>query len=37
MPTGNRYECDSLGVVADLFDEGRGLLHNLVEAVLSPL
>jgi hypothetical protein len=37
MPAGDGYKRDSLGVVADLFNESRGLLHNFVEAILTPL
>ena len=37
MPAGDGDEGDSLGVVADLLDEGGGLLHDLVETVLAPL
>ncbi len=37
MPAGNRYKRDSFGVVADLFNESGSLLHNFVEAVLTPL
>jgi len=37
MPAGNGYECDGLGVIADLFNEGRSLLYDLIEAVLTPL
>lgn len=37
MPAGDGYKRDSLGVVADFFDERRSLLHNFVEAILTPL
>jgi hypothetical protein len=37
MPAGNGYKRDSLGVVADLFDKRTSLLHNFVEAILTPL
>ena len=37
MPAGDGDEADGLGVVADLLDEGRRLLDNFVEAVLTPL
>ena len=37
MPAGYGYKSDSLRVVADLFDERRSLLHNFVEAILTPL
>jgi hypothetical protein len=37
MPAGDGYKRDSLGVVADLFDKRRSLLHNFVEAILTPL
>lgn len=37
MPAGNGYECDGLGVIADLFNEGRSLLYDFIEAVLTPL
>ena len=37
VPAGDGDEGDGLGVVADLLDEGGGLLHDLVEAVLAPL
>lgn len=37
MPARNGYKGNLLGVVADLFDESRSLLHNFVEAILTPL
>ena len=37
VPAGDGDECNSLGVVADLFDEGGGFLDNFVETVLAPL
>ena len=37
MPPRDGYESDSLGVVADLLNEGRSFLDNFVEAVLAPL
>ena len=37
MPPRDGHESDSLGVVADLLNEGRGFLDNFVEAVLAPL
>jgi hypothetical protein len=37
MPAGDGYKRDSLGVVANLFDERRCLLHDFVEAILTPL
>ena len=37
MPARDRYKRDGLGVVANLFDERRSLLHNFVEAILTPL
>ena len=37
MPAGDGYKRDGLGVVADLFNESRSLLHNFVEAILTPL
>jgi len=37
MPAGDGHKCNSLGVVADLFDERRSLLHNFVEAIFTPL
>lgn len=37
MPAGNRYKRNSLGVVADLLNESRSLLHNFIEAILTPL
>ena len=37
VPAGDGNESDSLGVVTDLLDEGGGLLHDFVEAVLAPL
>ena len=37
VPAGDGDEGDSLGVVADLLDEGRSFLDNFVETVLTPL
>ena len=37
VPPRDGYKRDSLGVVADLFDERRCLLHDFVEAILTPL
>lgn len=37
MPARDGHESNSLGVVADLLNEGRGFLDNFVEAVLAPL
>jgi hypothetical protein len=37
VPARNGNECDSLRVVADLLDEGGGLLNDLIETVLTPL
>ena len=37
VESGDGDESDSLGVEADLLDEGRGLLADLLEAVLGPL
>ena len=37
MPAGDGDESDRLGVVADLLDEGGGLLNDFVETVLAPL
>ena len=37
VPARDGDESDSLGVVADLLDEGGRLLDDFVEAVLAPL
>lgn len=37
MPAGDGNEGNGLGVVADLLDEGGGLLDDFVETVLAPL
>lgn len=37
MPPRDGHERNGLRVVADLFDESRGLLHNFIEPVLAPL
>ena len=37
MPSGDGDESDVLGVVADLLDEGGGLLDDLLVTVLGPL
>lgn len=37
VPSGDGDERDRLRVVADLLDEGRRLLDDLVETVLGPL
>ena len=37
VPAGDRDESDGLRVVADLLDEGGGLLDDFVETVLAPL
>ena len=37
VPAGDGDEGDGLGVVADLLDEGGGLLDDFVETVLTPL
>jgi hypothetical protein len=37
MPTRDRHEGNSFGVVANLFDEGGGFLDDFVESVLTPL
>ena len=37
MPARDGDECDSLGVIADLFDESGGFLHDFVETVFTPL
>lgn len=37
VPAGDGNKGNSLGVVANLLDEGRRLLDDFVEAVLAPL
>ena len=37
MPAGDRDECDSLGVVANLLNEGGGFLDDFVETIFAPL
>jgi hypothetical protein len=37
VPTGDGDEGNSLGVVANLLDEGGSLLDDFVETVLTPL
>ena len=37
MPTRDGHKSNSLGVVSDLLNEGRGFFDNFVEPVLAPL